>query len=104
MELSSLLEQTPYLFFVVITAKLSLNTQTNSTEVFGSAFYKKRRKVFGEPFYKKARNPKLFTKKGQNTLSQQQGAITVGEESEVVCQGVVVYLAPSVAHEGRHQQ
>ena len=45
MELSSLLEQTPYLFFVVITAKLFLNPQTNSPEVFGSAFYKKRIKL-----------------------------------------------------------
>ena len=57
MELSSLLEQTPYLFFVVITAKLFLNPQTNSPEVFGSAFYKKRRTLFYKKgvkdFYKK---------------------------------------------------
>ena len=50
------LDKALFSILFVISARISLNAQTNST------------KVFGEPFYKKAQNKNLVTKSGENLL------------------------------------
>ena len=74
MELSSLLEQTPYLFFVVITAKLFLNPQTNSTKVFWCRFFTKkgRKNAFTKPVLPQRLDDKVecIVGKGHAVLGQ----------------------------------
>ena len=39
-----------------------------------------------------------------NSLGYQQRTIAVAQESEVMAEGIVVYLAPVAFDEGRHEQ
>ena len=62
-------------------------------------------KVFARPaFFKKRAVLRSLIIYIGTLLNYEQGGVAVGEEAEVVCEGVVVYFMPVVAHICRDEQ